>query len=220
MKYFSKDYLIFFKELAANNRKDWFDANRKRYEQVVREPFKHFISDLISEVSKTDTEVQIEAKDAIFRINRDIRFSKDKTPYKIHNSGIISKMGRKDKSYPGLYIELSPEHLALFGGIYMADTRQIQKIRLHIIKNPDVFQKIITDKGFIEKYGEIKGEKNKRISKEFIKAAEKQPLIMNKQWYHQAFLSTKIITGNEIMDTILEYHKQALPFQNFLIKAL
>ncbi|RUA11887.1 MAG: hypothetical protein DSY82_02565, partial [Flavobacteriia bacterium] len=220
MKYFSKDYLAFFKELAANNHKEWFDLNRKRYETVVREPFKIFISDLINEVSKLDEEVQIEAKDAIFRINRDIRFSKDKTPYKINNSAIISKMGRKDKSYPGLYIELSPEHLAIFGGIYMADTQQIQKIRLHILKYPDQFRKIITNKDFVNKYGEIRGTKNKRIPKEFRLAAEEQALIMNKQWYYQAFLSPKIITGNDLMEKILEYHIQALPFQKFLINAL
>ncbi len=220
MKYFTKDYLEFFKELAAHNHKGWFDLNRKRYETVVREPFKIFISDLINEVSKLDKGVQIEAKDAIFRINRDIRFSKDKTPYKINNSAIISKMGRKDKSYPGLYIELSPEHLAIFGGIYMADTNQIQKIRHQIMKYPEQFQKIITDKDFVKKFGEIKGAKNKRIPKEFRLAAEEQSLIMNKQWYHQAFLSPKIITGNDLMDRVLDYHIRALPFQKFLIGAL
>ena len=90
MKYFSSDYLEFFKELAPNNNKDWFDKNRKRYIDSVKEPFKKFVTDLIQEISKVDDEVQIEAKDAIFRINRDIRFSKDKTPYKLNNSAIIS----------------------------------------------------------------------------------------------------------------------------------
>ncbi len=146
MKYFTEDYLSFFKELASNNNKDWFDKNRKRYENTVREPFKNFISDLIDEVSKQDPEVQIEPKEAIFRINRDIRFSKDKTPYKLNNSAIISKTGRKDKSYPGLYIELGPEKLGIYGGVYMPDTKQVQKIRQHIIGNSEVFSKIISNK--------------------------------------------------------------------------
>ena len=129
MIYFEPDYLEFFKELAANNHKDWFDANRRRYETVVRDPFKNFISRLITEMSKTDPDLEIQAKDAIFRINRDIRFSKDKTPYKLNNSAIISKEGRKNKNYPGIYLEFGPEKLAFYGGIYMPDGEQTQKIR-------------------------------------------------------------------------------------------
>ena len=114
--YFSKDFLDFFKELAANNNKDWFDANRKRYDKSVKEPFKAFVADLISESQKIDPSIDIEAKDAIFRINRDIRFSKDKTPYKLDRSAIISAAGRKDHSIPGFYIALGPDKTYLGGG--------------------------------------------------------------------------------------------------------
>ncbi|MEN8186356.1 MAG: DUF2461 domain-containing protein [Bacteroidota bacterium] len=220
MKYFTENYLNFFKELAANNNKEWFDQNRKRYEEVVREPFKLFVNDLINEVSKQAPEVQIEPKNAIFRINRDIRFSKDKTPYKLFNSAIISKTGRKDKSYPGLYVELSPEHLAIFGGIYMPDTKQVQKIREYIVNNLKDFERIISEKDFKEKFGEIKGEKNKRIPKEFRDAAAKQPLLMNKQWYHQVFLSPDIISSDKLLETIFDYNMAAQPFKEFLIRAL
>ena len=67
MKYFTEDYLQFFKELAANNHKEWFDANRKRYENVVKKPFQKFIDDLIHELTKIDAEIQITSKEAIFR---------------------------------------------------------------------------------------------------------------------------------------------------------
>ncbi|MEN8125396.1 MAG: DUF2461 domain-containing protein [Bacteroidota bacterium] len=220
MNYFTEDYLNFFKELAANNNKDWFDINRKRYENIVREPFKKFVSDLIEEVSKQDPEVLIEQKDAIFRINRDIRFSKDKTPYKLNNSAIISKTGRKDKSYPGLYIELGPEKLGIYGGIYMPDTIQVQKIRQHIINNKVAFLKIISNKDFKQKFGEIQGDKNKRLPKEFLEAAKDQPLLFNKQWYHFANLSANEITSNNLKNIILEYNKAALPLKEFLVDAL
>ncbi len=220
MKYFTKDYLNFFKELASNNNKDWFDKNRKRYENTVREPFKIFISDLIDEVSKQDPEVQIEPKEAIFRINRDIRFSKDKTPYKLNNSAIISKTGRKDKSYPGLYIELGPEKLGIYGGVYMPDTKQVQKIRQHIVGNTEVFSKIILNKDFKQKFGEIQGDQHKRLSKEFLESAKDQPLLFNKQWYHLANLSPNKITGDDLIDIILEYNNAALPLKKFLIDAL
>ncbi len=127
MIYFTQDYLDFFKNLAANNHKQWFDENRKTYETVVREPFKLFIADVIKSVQEIDNGVALEPKNAIFRINRDVRFSKDKTPYKLFNSAIISKNGRKDKTYPGLYLELNPERLAIFGGVYMPSMLRLKR---------------------------------------------------------------------------------------------
>ena len=97
MAYFDTDYLEFFKELAGNNHKEWFDIHRKRYEQSVKIPMQVFVKDLILALKRIDKEIQIEPKDAIFRINRDIRFSKDKSPYKLQSSAIISKYGKKDK---------------------------------------------------------------------------------------------------------------------------
>ncbi|MDC9724002.1 MAG: DUF2461 domain-containing protein [Urechidicola sp.] len=181
MYYFTKDYLQFFKDLAANNNKDWFDKNRKRYENIVREPFKIFITDLIDELSKEDAEIQITQKEAIFRINRDIRFSKDKTPYKLNNSAIISKGGRKDKSYPGIYVELGPEKLGVYGGVFGPDTQQVEKVRNYISKNTKEFNSLVSDKKFIKAFEEIKGKKAKRIPKQYKEIGEGQPLIYNKQ---------------------------------------
>lgn len=220
MKYFTPDYLEFFKELAPNNNKEWFDKNRKRYMISVKEPFKKFITDLINEIAIVDSEVQIEAKDAIFRINRDIRFSKDKTPYKLNNSAIISKKGRKDKNYPGIYIELSPDKFRFYGGVYMPDTKQIQKIREAIVSRADEFNQIVNNSDFKSKFGEIRGEKNKRIPKEFRDLAETQPLLFNKQWLHFAELSPEIVLQDNLMETVLEYASSASKMRIFLKNAL
>ncbi|MCB0770562.1 MAG: DUF2461 family protein, partial [Flavobacteriales bacterium] len=80
MAHFTSDFNQFYKDLAKNNNKEWFDANRKRYEMSVKKPFLDLVSAVIAKVGKVDKNVRIEAKEAIFRINRDIRFSKDKTP--------------------------------------------------------------------------------------------------------------------------------------------
>ena len=220
MRYFSPDYLEFFKELAPNNNKEWFDKNRKRYLHTVKEPFKKFVTDLIHEFAKLDKEVQIEAKDAIFRINRDIRFSKDKTPYKLNNSAIISKSGRKDKNYPGIYIELSPDKFRFYGGVYMPDTKQIQRIREAIVNRGDEFNRILNAKDFRSIFGEIKGDKNKRIPKEFRDLAKEQPLLYNKQWYHFAELPPNIILQNDLMETVLNYASSASKMRIFLKNAL
>lgn len=220
MHYFTSDYLQFFKDLAANNNKDWFDKNRKRYENIIREPFKIFITDLIDELSKEDTEIQITQKEAIFRINRDIRFSKDKTPYKLNNSAIISKGGRKDKSYPGIYVELGPEKLGVYGGVFGPDTQQVEKVRNYISMNSKEFDSLVSDKKFIKNFEDIKGKKAKRIPKEYREIGEEQPLIYNKQWYYFAHLNPEIIESEELMKTIVSFSKTAKPIREFLKKAI
>ena len=220
MAYFTPDYLEFFKELAANNHKEWFDENRKRYETVVRDPFKGFITELITEIAKSDPELGIEAKDAIFRINRDIRFSKDKTPYKLNNSAIISPEGRKNKNHPGVYVEFGPEKLGFYGGIYMPSPEETQRVRTYILNHLEELQSVLNDPGFQKAFSEVHGEKSKRIPSEFGKAAGEQPLLWNKQWYYYAHLSPEVILSDDLMQVILDLRDKAMPMQEYLTRAI
>lgn len=221
MVYFEKDFLVFFKELAANNNKDWFDENRKRYENVVREPFKIFVAKVIDETHKIDSSIEIAAKDAIFRINRDIRFSKDKTPYKLHVGAVVSQFGRKDKTNPGIYFELGPEHLGIFAGAWGPDKIQLDKIRKHIGANLNKFEELITSPSFLEYFPEgIKGDKNKRLPKDVVEIAQKQELIFNKQFYYQAFIDSEEITKDNILEIIIDHYKRVRPLNEFFREAM
>jgi uncharacterized protein (TIGR02453 family) len=220
MNYFNEDFLQFFKELAANNNKSWFDENRKRYEENIKEPFKKFVSDYIIKALNIDNELQITYKEAIFRINRDIRFSKDKTPYKTKMSAIISKYGRKDKIYPGVYFEMGPEHIRFYSGIYMADSKLLNKIRGYIAKNYKSLEKIKNDKKFVKSFIEILGQKNKVINKEFKAIGNVEPLMYNKQFYIYTQLAPEFVLDDKLMQMLLEFHKTASPFINFFKKAV
>ena len=124
MSFFTSDYLEFFKELAANNHKEWFDANRKRYETSVKEPFKAFTQHLIDELAKKEPVFKdLKASDCIFRINRDIRFSKDKTPYKTMCSAVISPNGKKSSSIHGIYFDKYTNFLWCLSGDIGAENR-------------------------------------------------------------------------------------------------
>lgn len=219
MIYFTEDFIDFFIELAANNKKEWFDLNRNRYENNVKKPFEKFTEDLITEVKKLDKEIDITYKDAIFRINKDVRFSKDKTPYKINRSAIISAKGRKDKSYPGLYIELGPEQIAIYGGVYMPDKDQTYDIRTLIKENLKEFTQIVTDKAFVKTFKEVRGDKNKIIHAEFKEIAEKQPLILNKQWYWYAHLSPEKMLEKDFINQIISIYKNSIALEQFFKKA-
>ena len=218
MNYFTPDFLEFFKELAANNHKDWFDINRKRYANEVKEPFKKLVGDLINEIkSKHEPELLIEPKDAIFRINRDIRFAKDKTPYKTNLSALLSPRGRKNHAYSSFYFELGPERIAIFGGCYGPSSQELASMRQHLLSNYSRFDKLRKDKSFISHFPKgIEGEKQKRVPKEFKEWVEKDDVFLNKQFYYGAELDADIIPTGKLFQTLMKYYALAHPMMNFL----
>ena len=102
----SPAYFRFFRELASNNSKAWFDENRSRYERDVKRPFYAMITAWIEAVQPFDPELQASASDVIYRINRDIRFSADKTPYKVQMGAHLNLRGKKAMGFPGVYMEV------------------------------------------------------------------------------------------------------------------
>lgn len=221
MAFFEKDFLDFFIELAPNNNKDWFDLNRDRYANSVREPFKKFVSHMIEKMSKDMPELKgLEPKDCTFRINRDIRFSKDKTPYKLRMSALITPGGKKKRAEDarGVYFELGPEHVRVYGGIYEADKDDLYNIREGIAAEPGGFKKLYTDKKFRKIYGDIHGAKNKVIPKEFKEAGAEESMIYNKQWYFFAEFEPETLLSNDLDKKILECHNAALPLKSYLNK--
>ena len=221
MAYFTQDYLNFFRDLSENNHREWFHANKKRYENSVKKPFAAFVDALIERVQdEDDPEIQITAKEAIFRINRDIRFSKDKTPYKNHMSAVVSRGGRKEMTRPGLYVQLNHEHLQIYGGLYMLDKQQLQRVRTHISDHLPEFKELLANSSFAEKFDGLHGEKNKRLPKEFQEAAEEQPLLYNKSYYHFVHLPAAHIPQDDLIDVIMDYHLAARPMRHFLTEAI
>jgi uncharacterized protein (TIGR02453 family) len=220
MAYFTQDFLDFFKELAANNDKDWFHANKKRYETSVKDPFKAFVQDMIDRTAAIDDRFAGEAKDAIFRINRDIRFSKDKSPYKLQMGAVISPGGRKEgMGIPGMYLELSPAHFRFYSGLYMPEKEVLYQIREYIVKHSKELDKLVSDKVFVGKFGELRGEKNKVLPKEFKAAAEKQPFLFNKQFYFFSEMPAETILREDLADVVMEHFKASQPMRQFLTKA-
>lgn len=220
MIHFTPDFLDFFKELAPNNNKDWFDENRKRYHESVKTPFDNFVTVMINEMRKTDKSLNISYKDCVFRINRDIRFSKDKTPYKLNRSAAISAGGKKDRINPGIYFEITPEHVRVYSGVFGPDKHQLLAVREEITDNLKEFDKLINEKKFKSTFGEIHGAKNVRLPKEMQEAGEKQPLIYNKQFYVYTTFSPEIIFKERLENKLVEAFKIAEPLAKFLSKPI
>lgn len=216
MAYFTEDYLNFFKELAANNHKDWFDIHRKRYENSVKKPFSNFVTQLISEFAKYDKAFsELSSSECIFRINRDVRFSKDKTPYKLTCSAVVTPGGKKSRNIQGVYFEFGPEHIHVYGGVYEVEKDDVYLIREGISNNLPAFNQLIQDIEFVDLFGEIKGEKNKLIPKEFKEAAEVQSLILNKQWYFMTSFPAEQLLDASILQQIFNCYLVARPIEQF-----
>jgi len=220
MQYFSIKTQKFLGDLEINNNRDWFNENKIRFKEDVELPFEKFISDLIEALKKLNPNLNISAKDAIFRIYRDIRFSKDKTPYKIHMSAIISQGARKDYTSPGMYIELKANEIRLYFGVYEPDSKSLLKLRTYIADHTTELNKLISSTKFKDTFGEIKGEKSKVIPKEFKAIGEQQNLIYNKAFYFFTVLEENWIASSKLVNEVIRVYKLAQPINDFLAEAL
>jgi uncharacterized protein (TIGR02453 family) len=220
MAYFTKDLIKFLKELKKNNDRDWFNANKKRYLSSVKEPFEVFIGDLIEAMSPHFESLAITPKEAIFRIYRDVRFSKNKSPYKVQVSALVNPGGRKAMTMPGIYLEITPDHFRVYSGMYMLDSKQLKNLRFHITHNLEEFTALISDKKFLKVFGEIRGEKNKIIQKEFKEDGEIQPLLYNKQFYYFTEWPPEVILEDKLIEQVVAAFLVAQPLSEFLYEGI
>lgn len=216
MQYFTKEYTKFFKDLEKNNNKEWFHKNKKRYENEVRKPMIVLVEDLISEMQKHDPEIRPIASKCLGRINRDIRFSKDKTPYNQHMFAHITK-GTKEDPIPGIAFRFGGRDCGVMTGYYMPNKQRLAHIRDRIQNDLKTFQKLKKAKKFVSKFGEIRGEAYKRIPPELQVTHEKEPLIANKQFYYVAEKKASFVTSKTLQKEIMDYWLAAKPLNDFFL---
>ena len=155
----------FLKDLKKNNTKDWFDKNRSSYE-TAKKDFANFIQAVVDQHGKNDELIKtLVAKDCMFRINRDIRFAKDKTPYKTNFGASINKAGRKAVNSAGYYFHLEPGGSFMGGGIWMPEAPVLSNVRQEIDYNFAEFKKIIGAKDFKKVYGDLSRDKEYVLSR-------------------------------------------------------
>ena len=219
MAQITQDFFGFFRELEEHNSREWFQENKKRYEAVVKEPFTALVERLLQEIEQLDPSISMNAKDALFRINRDVRFSKDKTPYNTMMKAAFARDGRKSGN-AGYYLGLGADGLHVGGGIYDLDRERLALVRNHIAANSEQFLDLVGGKDFCAGFGEVKGEKNKRLPSDLQSISEKIPQIANKQFYCMAHITDqRKLVGDSLHAVILEHFRLITPFNAFLNNA-
>ena len=210
----------FLELLQDNNNRTWFQANKALYETMLKLPFEAFITDLIQALQVHAPGIRITAKDAIFRINRDTRFSQDKRPYKTNAGALISAQGRKNKLAPGYYIHIESGSLMIGGGAYFLERPGIDSVRQAILQDTENWAEITQSNSFRQFFDGISGEKNKRILREWQEVAVQHPEIANKQFYYTVHYPIETLFRPDIVEFTVQHFLAARPVNDFLAKAL
>ena len=167
--HFSPKLFAFLRDLTANNDRDWFKANQERYEDHLREPARAFISDFGPKLHKISPHFRADPRKvggSLFRIFRDVRFSKDKSPYKTHTGIQFRHKAGKDAHAPGFYLHLQPGGCFAGAGIWHPDSETTKGIRDFLVDSPGRWKKITGAKRFRETF-ELQGDRLKRPPRGF-----------------------------------------------------
>ena len=216
----AKETLDFLTKLSKNNNREWFQANKKSFE-AAQDNITAFAGQLIDGISKFDDAVSdVDPRSCVFRIYRDVRFSKDKSPYKTNLGAYISPGGRKSMQ-PGYYFHLEPGKSFIAGGKHIPDGPETLKIRNAIANGTDEFLKIVEKKSFRIAFGEMRGDRLQKAPKGFDPEHKAVEYLKLKEFMaFTEFPDDKFVTSPEFPKYLVKTMKEMFPLVSFLRKAL
>ncbi len=211
--------LSFISDLKNNNHKEWFHANRNRYEEA-RAEFLSFVETLVNEIQAFDPSIgPIQPKSTVFRINRDIRFSNDKSPYKT-NFGTFIVPGGKKSGNAGYYFHMEPGGSFAGGGVYRPMPHILKVIRDEVYENAEEFKGIIEEKEFYDYFGDLYDDRLKTAPKGFPKDFEQIDLLKYKSYTVVRNYDDKLVSGDSLVEETVKAFKMLYPFNKFINFAL
>ena len=215
----NKETLNFLSTLEINNNREWFNENKQLYLDV-KANVENVVNEIISEVAEFDSSVErLEAKNCIFRIYKDTRFSKDKTPYKNNLGASLVEKGPKTLNHAGYYIHLEPGKSFLAGGVYMTEPKNLKAIRETISSDGDSFLKILNKKSFKDIL-ELQGTKLVKVPQGFEKEDPMGDYLKFKQFTVFHPLSDADVLDQDFVMNTVKVLKEIYPFNRFLNEAI
>jgi uncharacterized protein (TIGR02453 family) len=212
--------LAFIAELTQNNHKEWMESHKKEY-LAAKDKVVEFLEIILTELQAVDvTLAGTEVKKSIFRINRDIRFSKDKSPYKTNFGAYFSPTG-KNTFYAGYYIHIEPNDKSMVGGgLYMPESPLLAKARQEIDYNIEEFKEIVESPAFVNTFGELQGEKVKTVPKGYDKTHPEIELLKMKSFFASKTFSDSEMKQPDIAKKIANACKILTPLNHFFNRAI
>ena len=218
MTFFTAETVTFWKGLAKNNNKAWFDKNRKTYEKHLKDPYYRLATALVEQVQEVEPEYSVAPKQAVYRINRDIRFSKDKTPYKTRLGVTVGRGMKHDPSWPAYTVSVGVEGIWVAGGLYQPDTELRDHVRRYVGEHAAELKKIeAKSTKFAKTFGALEGEAHKRAPVALKEFVDIEPRVLNKQWiFWRDFDEPKRFIDPKLDQFILDQWETARPAMEFL----
>jgi len=211
--------LDFLRDLADNNDREWFQAHRARFD-TAQDNATALAGYLIGRAGKFDDEIaDLDPRSCLFRIYRDVRFAKDKSPYKTNLGSYISPGGRKS-SVPGYYLHIQPGRSFIAGGKHVPDGSELLKIRTAIANNTDKFLKIVEKRHYRELFGEFRGDSLKKIPKGFDPDHRAAEYLKLKEFMAFAEFSDDEMLSPDLPKRLVGIMKEMYPLIAFLRNAL
>jgi len=217
MEAIKESTLTFLNTLKDNNNRDWFLKNRSSYLEA-RNNFESFVQAIINELIDFEPIMKgLEVKSCVYRINRDIRFSNDKSPYKSHFGAFIVRGGKKNgDKLAGYYFHVEPGKSILAGGAYMPPAPWLSAIREKIDENPDELLKIVSNKDFIKYFGKIDGEKLKKAPKGYPSDHKYIDLLKLKSYLVVNEASDELVMSNRYFNHTMLVFRAMKPLNDYL----
>lgn len=219
---FPPDLFRFFEDLAANNNREWFNANKPRYQASVVEPMGDYIRAMAPCLQRISPHYRADPKPhggSMFRIYRDTRFSKDKTPYKTHAACHFRHLAHADAHAPGFYLHLEPGRVSFGGGIWRPSSKHLGLIREFIADNPSAWGKLL-DTGTVRKLGGIQGDQLQRPPRGYDADARHIEDLKRKSFYLMADADAELALTPEFLGETVKVFRTAAKLNHFICDAL
>jgi uncharacterized protein (TIGR02453 family) len=220
---FPKEFFAFFRELKASNERAWFEANKTRFKETVQGPMSEFIAAMAPHLAQLSKEFVADPRPnggSMFRIYRDVRFSKDKRPYKEHAACQFRHRLGRDVHAPGFYVHLAPDEVFFGGGMWMPDADALLKIRERIAARPTEWKKVVGNRNFAKTFGGIEGEQLSRPPRGFDPAHPFIEDIRRKSFVAGVESTAKASQSKEFVSEVAAAFKTLSPLVAFLCVAL
>ncbi len=213
---FPPETLGFLSQLSVNNNRDWFQANKTTFEQKVKAPMFDLVLALGNAMQGFAPEMVVEPQRSIYRIYRDTRFSKDKSPYKTHMAALFWPRRLNKDQGAALYFHISSEEVLIAGGIYMPMAPELRAIRQYISANAPALRKIIAEKSFRKEFGSLTGEQAKRVPREFPTDHAAGDLLRYKQFLVTVSEPPQLAESPKLFARILKAYLAMMPLIRYL----
>jgi uncharacterized protein (TIGR02453 family) len=213
---FSKDALIFLRALKRNNRRDWFQPRKEKYETLIKAPMLEFVAGVDEELARCAPAYVTPPEKAVYRIYRDTRFSPDKTPYKTHIAAIFPRNTAAKREGAVFYLHFTATELLAFAGVYSPDRDELLAYRSLLRDNHEEFETILNNKSLRKLVGGLQGEQLSRMPKGFPVDHPAEALLRQKQWYLESTLDIGLLTTPRAVPELARRFAVMAPMIEFL----